>query len=127
MKKTTLLAAAVLTAATGLAQAATDKTVHTDRDRTVVQHDNDTTAASSGESLTDKTKRALHNMGQKLRNAGHKVAGATHKDKDKTVAESHNSANNTDRPTKTARSHDNDTRAMGAGRADRTDRDDVRK
>lgn len=61
----------------------------------------DTTAAaaeqSSGEGIVDKTKRALHRMGDKMRSAGHRVANATHSNERKDA---------------------NDTRAMGAAGSD---------
>jgi hypothetical protein len=99
--------AAIVTAvalATGTAAFAADYGTHSDRDtsRHAATAQNDTTAKHDG--ILDKTKRALHRMGDKMRGTGSKMARATH----------------TPDPNGTA-ARDNDTRSMGAAREDMHD------
>lgn len=94
MKIATIVAAVAL--ATGTAAFAADYGTAADHDTTrhhatVAEH-NDKAAAHGG--FLDRTKEALHRMGQKLRSA-------THRDRSETAARDHN-----------------DTRSMGAARDD---------
>lgn len=112
MKSTALIAAAALAAA-GLAHAANDTDTTTHRTRpAAVQKDKDLKAdrTADGESLGEKTKHALHAMGEKIRSAGHKIASSAKKEEHK--ADETRQASSKD-------DHRNDTRSMGASR-DRT-------
>jgi len=100
MKIAAIITVAAL--ATGSAAFAADYGKQSDRD---MQRDH-AAASDSGkhEGLLDKTKRAFHRMGDKMRGAGSKMAHATH----------------TPDPNRTAARND-DTRSMGAGRDDMHD------
>jgi hypothetical protein len=100
MKIAAIVTAAAL--ATGTAAFAADYGSHSDRN---MQRDH-AAATDTGkhEGLLDKTKRAFHRMGDKMRSAGSKTARATH----------------TEDPNRTAMRND-DTRSMGAGREDMHD------
>lgn len=102
MKIATIVAAVAL--ATGTAAFAADHSAYSDRDSTnhatVAEH-NDRSA--SHENFMDRTKRALHRMGEKLRST-------THRDHSETAARDHN-----------------DTRSMGAAGDDSARRDRMDK
>jgi hypothetical protein len=84
MKTTALVA--ILAVSFGTAMAAGNYS-SSDKDRSA-SHTQSTTAAANDssnakdESLGEKTKRAFHRMGEKIRSAGHRVANAGKKDKD---------------------------------------------
>jgi hypothetical protein len=101
--KTTALAA-ILAVTFGTAMAAGNYS--SDKDHSASQNQSTAAAANDqsnakGEGLMDKTKRALHRMGDKMRSAGHRVAHAGKKD--------------------------NDTHAMGAGSATGREQDSARQ
>jgi hypothetical protein len=102
MKTRALLTVLALTCATAFAQTSGSSA---NRDASTAQRNQSSAAADSqskgsGEGLVAKTKRALHNMGDKLRSAGNKA-----KSNDK----------------QTAGTSGSDTRSMGAGAADTSD------
>jgi hypothetical protein len=102
--KTTVLAA-ILAVSFGTAMAAGNYS-SSDKDHSATQNQSTAAAANDqssakGEGLIDKTKRALHRMGDKMRSAGHRVANSGKKD--------------------------SDTRAMGAGSATDRDQDSSRQ
>ena len=102
MKIPALLTALAL--ACGVASAAPSSS-NTDIDRT--QSTKASADAPKGDGIVDKTKRAFHRLGDKIRGAGNKIANKTDKDKD--------------RDGKTHATSKSNTRSMGAPGADTPD------
>jgi hypothetical protein len=104
MKIAALITVAALTCGSALAQGYGSST-----DRNTSASPNHSAAVSNddhakGEGLVDKTKRAFHRLGEKLRGAGHTAKNSADKDADKT-----------------AEQKQNDTRAMGASGSSKAD------
>lgn len=104
MKIAALITVAALTCGTALAQGYGSTT---DRSTSASPNQSATTANSDqpkGEGIMDKTKRAFHRLGEKLRGSGDTAKNSADKDADKT-----------------AQQKQNDTHAMGAAGSAKSD------
>jgi hypothetical protein len=103
MKFAALITVAALTCGTALAQgygssSSNDRSTSASPSHSSAMANDD---QAKGEGFMDKTKRAFHRLGEKLRGAGHTAKNSADKDTDKT-----------------AEQKQNDTRAMGASGSD---------
>jgi hypothetical protein len=102
MKFAALITVAALTCGTAMAQSygssSTDRSTSASPNHSAAMANDD---HAKGESFMDKTKRAFHRLGEKLRGAGHTAKNSADKDTDKTAERTQN-----------------DTKAMGASGSD---------
>ena len=105
MKFAALITVAALTCGTALAQGYGSSSSSSNDRSTSASPSHSSAMANDdqakGEGFMDKTKRAFHRLGEKLRGAGHTAKNSADKDADKT-----------------AEQKQNDTRAMGASGSD---------
>jgi hypothetical protein len=100
MKLAALITVAALTCGTALAQGYGSSSSASPNHSAAAAND----SQPKGEGLVDKTKRAFHALGEKIRGASHNAKNAADKDTDKTAQQSQN-----------------DTRAMGAAGSSKSD------
>jgi hypothetical protein len=102
MKFAAVITVAALTCGTAMAQgygsSSTDRSTSASPSHSAATANDD---QAKGEGFMDKTKRAFHRLGEKLRGAGHTAKNSADKDSDKT-----------------AEQKQNDTHAMGASGSD---------